>query len=206
MACPDEVPIEETTPTRPVNPYGDSKLAFERALRLVPSRTRVPGGVAALLQRCRRQRALRRAARAGNAPDSRWCWTWRPARATHVTIFGDDYPTRDGTCVRDYIHVLDLADAHMLALDVPGTRRAAERFLQPGMRRARATRTAKWSQCAERVTGKKIRVDIGPRRAGDPPTLVASSEKVTKGAGLAAEAGTVGDDCGVGLEVDETWR
>jgi UDP-glucose 4-epimerase len=175
---PDHVPIEENAPTRPANPYGESKLTFERALGWYHA-----------------AHAFRVASlRYFNAAGASERFGERHEPETHliplvldvgagkrgqVTIFGDDYPTRDGTCVRDYIHVLDLADAHILAL----------KFLEQGEPRnvfynlgcgGHGHSNREVVQCAEQITGKKIAVRMGPRRPGDPPTLVASSEKVTK--------------------------
>ena len=94
----------------------------------------------------------------------------------HVEIFGTDYPTPDGTCVRDYIHVEDLAEAHLLALEK----------LQPGQGRqynvgiGKGYSVREVVRVAEEVTGKRIAVKEGPRRAGDPPELVAASDKVRR--------------------------
>jgi UDP-glucose 4-epimerase len=90
-----------------------------------------------------------------------------------VEIYGDDYPTPDGTCVRDYIHVLDLAEAHVLALGA----------LDHGSRRYNLGNGKGYSvrqviETARRVTGAEIPARIGPRRPGDPPVLVASAEKI----------------------------
>jgi len=96
-----------------------------------------------------------------------------------VTIFGDDYPTRDGTCVRDYIHVLDLADAHILAIEAlkAGEPRNLAYNLGCG---GEGHSIREVVDCARRVTGRKIDAHVGPRRAGDPPVLVASSEKAMR--------------------------
>jgi UDP-glucose 4-epimerase len=97
----------------------------------------------------------------------------------NVTIFGDDYPTRDGTCVRDYIHVLDLADAHLLALDVLGRGGPRMAIYNLGCGGDGYT-IREVIQCAERVTGRRIATVTGPRRPGDPPVLVASSGKARR--------------------------
>jgi len=91
-------------------------------------------------------------------------------QATHCEIFGTDYPTPDGTCIRDYIHIVDLAQAHMLAL-APG----AQGFYNLGNGDGYSVRQV--IQTCETVTGKKIRAIEKPRRPGDPPMLVASAEK-----------------------------
>ena len=96
-----------------------------------------------------------------------------------VTIFGDDYPTRDGTCVRDYIHVLDLADAHLLALDFLRSNDPRMEIYNLGCGGDGHTNREVVS-CAEKVTGKRIATVSGPRRPGDPPVLVASSDKARR--------------------------
>jgi UDP-glucose 4-epimerase len=94
-------------------------------------------------------------------------------RRPPLTVFGDDYPTPDGTCIRDYIHVADLAEAHLLALEALATRSVRYNLgngTGHSVREVIAT--------AERVTGRRVPHRIGPRRAGDPPVLVASSRRI----------------------------
>ena len=94
-----------------------------------------------------------------------------------MTVFGNDYPTPDGTCVRDYVHVLDLADAHVLALEA--VLRAGPRCTSYNVGGASKGHSVKEViSAAERVTGKKIKVELGTRRAGDPAMLVASSDRI----------------------------
>ncbi|HEU4365621.1 MAG TPA: NAD-dependent epimerase/dehydratase family protein, partial [Candidatus Krumholzibacteria bacterium] len=90
-----------------------------------------------------------------------------------VTVFGSDYPTRDGTCLRDYIHVVDLADAHVRALD------AMERGFSGALNVGSETgfTVLEVIEACERVTGRPVAREMGPRRAGDPPALVASSRR-----------------------------
>jgi UDP-galactose 4-epimerase (EC 5.1.3.2) len=92
----------------------------------------------------------------------------------YVTIFGDDYPTRDGTCVRDYIHVLDLASAHILAMEALD--RLGERRYNLGNGQGFTVREV--IETARKVTGHPIPAVVGPRRPGDPAVLVASSETI----------------------------
>ena len=168
-ACPST----KTHPQRPVNPYGESKLAVERMLHWYGSALRAAVRGAALLQRRRRRsrRRGRRGSRSGDAP--------HPARdrggagrQEDSTIYGTDYATPDGTAIRDYIHVQDLADAHVAALD---TLRggAASLSRQPGHRpRALGARGDRGGGEGERQEGPGARV---ARRAGDPPALVADA-------------------------------
>jgi len=93
-----------------------------------------------------------------------------------VQIFGDDYPTRDGTCVRDYMHVIDLARAHILALDILNERSAIYNLGCGGD----GYTVKEVIDAAQQVTGRVIATRIGPRRAGDPAMLVASSEKIKR--------------------------
>ena len=112
-----------------------------------------------------------------------------------VTIFGDDYPTRDGTCVRDYIHVIDLAQAHILAL---GALDRGSRFYNLGNGEGFTVKEV--IDTAREITGKEIRADIGPRRAGDPAVLVAASDKIRK------ELGWVSQFPHVHEIIESAWR
>jgi UDP-glucose 4-epimerase len=174
---PDRVPITEDTPQVPINPYGMSKLAVERALA---DYARAYGwGVA----------SLRYFNAAGAAPDGTLGEDHHPethliplviqaamGRRPHIEVFGTDYPTPDGTCVRDYIHVDDLAEAHLLALEAlePGK----ELRLNLGIGRGYSVREV--IRTVEEVTGRPVPVKEGPRRAGDPPELVASSAQAQR--------------------------
>jgi UDP-glucose 4-epimerase len=175
---PERTPLDEGMPTRPINPYGDSKLAFEGAL--------------AWFQRAHSLKVI--ALRYFNAAGAGGRSGERHDPETHlipivldvaagarpnVTVFGDDYPTRDGTCVRDYIHVLDLADAHLLALDFLRSNDPRMEVYNLGCG-GEGHSNREVISCAERVTGKPIATVQGPRRPGDPPVLVASSDKARR--------------------------
>ena len=114
----------------------------------------------------------------------------------HVEIFGDDYPTPDGTCIRDYIHVIDLARAHILALDVLSERSAIYNlgFGGDGYSVRDVIETAR------RVTGKEIPVRMGARRAGDPAVLIASSDKIKR------ELGWQPQFQDLGLIIESAWK
>jgi UDP-glucose-4-epimerase GalE len=172
---PDQVPITEAEKQLPVNPYGNSKLAFERALADYAGA--YPFGYC----------ALRYFNAAGAAADGTIGEDHTPethliplvlqaamGKRSQVEIFGTDYPTPDGTCVRDYVHVEDLASAHILALGavVPGSHLAYNVGIGRGYSVREVIRTA------EEVTGLKVPVREGPRRPGDPPALVANGAKV----------------------------
>ena len=95
----------------------------------------------------------------------------------YITVFGDDYPTPDGTCLRDYIHVIDLADAHVLALEY--LRKGGESNIF-NLGNGQGFSVKEMIEAAKKATGKDIKVEMGARRAGDPAQLIASSEKARK--------------------------
>jgi UDP-glucose 4-epimerase len=168
---PDQVPIRETAPSRPVNPYGATKLGFEHALEAY--------GVAHGL----RWAALRYFNAAGAHPDGSLRESHEPethliplvldaalGRRPPVQLLGDDYPTPDGTCVRDYIHVVDLAAAHLLAL---AALEAGQGLGALNLGTGVGHSVAAVLKTAAEVTGREVPWQRAPRRAGDPPELVA---------------------------------
>jgi UDP-glucose 4-epimerase len=174
---PEQMPITEETAQRPINPYGSGKLAVERAL--ADYRAAYGCGYA----------ALRYFNAAGASADGSIGEDHDPethliplvlqtalGRRPHIEIFGTDYPTPDGTCVRDYIHVEDLAEAHLLALEK--LEDGQSMLYNLGVGRGYSNREV--IRIAEEVTGKNIPTKEGPRRPGDPPILVASSAKVER--------------------------
>jgi UDP-glucose-4-epimerase GalE len=171
---PIETPIVETHPQRPINSYGDSKLAVERAL---PHFERAHGIHAT---------ALRYFNASGADPDGELGEDHSPEihlipRAIEAAtggrglqIFGDDYPTPDGTCLRDYIHVTDLADAHVKALEaLAETGRSSAYNLGTGTPHSVRDVIA----AVERVTGRTVPATLAPRRPGDPAVLYAAAQK-----------------------------
>src|SRR5436853_4863688 len=169
---PERVPIDEEAPKRPISPYGESKLAFEKILRWYDEIHRL------------RFTVLRYFNAAGASEkfgeDHRLETHLIPAvlkvalgEKPAVEIFGTDYETPDGTCIRDYIHILDLARAHILALDS-----AKSDFYNLGTGGGASVREV-IDSCRE-VTGRKIDILEKPRRPGDPPRLIASSEKIER--------------------------
>lgn len=169
---PERLPIDESTPQQPINPYGESKLAFEKILhwfdqihnlRFVSLRYFNAAGASEKFGEDHRiethlipnvlQVAL------GKKP--------------HVEIFGADYDTSDGTCIRDYIHILDLSRAHILALGAK-----ASAFYNLGTGGGSSVREV--IDACRKVTGKKISTIEKPRRPGDPPRLIAASEKIKR--------------------------
>jgi UDP-glucose 4-epimerase len=172
---PERIPIDETLPTNPVNPYGESKLAFERALSWFH---KAHGFRVAALRYFNAAGASERCGERHDPETHLIPLVLDVAAGTrdHVTIFGEDYPTRDGTCIRDYIHVLDLADAHILALQRLAEGDPCHLICNLGCG-GEGHSIREVIDCARQVTGRELRTRVGPRRPGDPPVLVAASGK-----------------------------
>jgi UDP-glucose 4-epimerase len=175
FGTPDRVPIEETDALHPTNTYGESKLLVEHMLAWFH---RIHG---------LRYASLRYFNAAGGAgeqgedhqPESHLIpliLQVALGQRDHIAIYGTDYPTPDGTCVRDYIHVSDLASAHLLVLDA--LRQKDKLIFNLGNGRGFSVREV--IEVARRVTGHPIPVKEAPRRPGDPAVLVASSDKIKR--------------------------
>jgi len=172
---PQEVPLVESHPTRPINAYGETKLAIERAL---PHYERAYG----IHSIC-----LRYFNAAGADPDGELGEDHRPEQhliplaleavtsGVPLRVFGDDYPTPDGTCLRDYIHVTDLAAAHLLALEALERSPRSDVF---NLGNGRPFSVGEVLQAVERVTGRPVPHTVGPRRAGDPAVLYATNSRI----------------------------
>jgi UDP-glucose 4-epimerase len=172
---PAKQPIEESDPTSPTNPYGETKLAFERALRWYEHAY----GIRYASLRYFNAAGATRECGEMHDPETHLIPIVLQVAAGEraaVEIYGDDYPTRDGTCVRDYIHVVDLARAHILALSLPGERSAIYNLGCGGD----GYTVREVIEVAREVTGRDIATRVAPRRAGDPASLVASSERIKK--------------------------
>ena len=174
---PEKVPITEDEKQAPINPYGRGKLVVEWALEDYAHAYGL--GYA----------ALRYFNASGARPDGSIGEDHSPethliplvlqaamGQRPHIEVFGTDYPTPDGTCIRDYIHVDDLADAHLLAL----TQIEPGKGLRYNVGTGRGYSVREVIHVAEEVTGKPVPVKYGERRAGDPPMLVAASEKIQR--------------------------
>jgi UDP-glucose-4-epimerase GalE len=174
---PEKMPITEKTPQLPVNPYGAAKLAFEQALRAYDRAY----GLRSVSFRYFNAAGADENGLVGeiHSPETHLIPSAfeairgeRPA----LEIYGDDYPTPDGTCIRDYIHVNDLAEAHVLGLE----------YLEHGASTALNLGTGQGNSVneviatIERITGKQVPRRIAPRRAGDPPELVADPSRAEK--------------------------
>ena len=172
---PEQVPIDETAPQRPINPYGESKLAFEKVLRWYDEIHKL------------RFVSLRYFNAAGASEkfgeDHRQETHLIPnvlkvalGQKPHLEIYGSDYETPDGTCIRDYIHILDLSEAHVLALE-------AKQSACYNLGTGGGSSVREVVECCRKVTGKDICVVEKPRRPGDPPRLIAASEKIKRDLG-----------------------
>ena len=177
---PESVPIREDAPTQPTNTYGASKLAVDHMLTSYA----VAHGFAAV------------SLRYFNVAGAAYGLGERHTTETHLipialqvaagerealTVYGDDYPTPDGTCIRDYVHVEDLADAHLLALPAPDA--GEHRIYNLGNGTGFSVQEV--VDAAREVTGHPVPVEVGPRRAGDPAQLVASSDRIRADLGWA---------------------
>lgn len=175
---PENIPILESDKTVPTNPYGESKLAVEKILKWCDNAYGI------------KYTALRYFNAAGAHVSGKIGEHHNPethlipiilqvalGQRDKIMIFGDDYKTEDGTCIRDYIHVYDLASAHLLAL---------ERLMNGGqstvynLGNGKGFSVKEVVEVARKVTGKEIKAEVASRRAGDPAVLVASSEKAKK--------------------------
>lgn len=172
---PEQTPILETAPTQPTNCYGETKLAMEKMMHWASQASNL------------RYVALRYFNACGAHPSGQIGEAHNPethliplilqvpnGQRQKLSIFGDDYPTPDGTCIRDYIHVCDLAQAHILALDYLLQGGPSDVFnLGNGI----GFSVQQVIDCARKVTGQPIPAEVVPRRPGDPAQLVASSAK-----------------------------
>jgi UDP-glucose 4-epimerase len=190
---PEEVPIRETAPTLPTNPYGSSKLAVDSLIGAV-SEAR---GLAATSLRYFNVAGAGGRFGEDHDPETHLIPLVLKAAAesSSVKVFGTDYPTRDGTAVRDYIHVEDLGRAHLLALEAaePGEHSVYNLGNGAGFSVREVV------EAARRVTGRSINAVEAPRRAGDPPALVASSEKIR------ADLGWEPEKPGLETMISDAW-
>jgi UDP-glucose 4-epimerase len=195
---PDYLPIDEAHPKRPINPYGRSKWMVEQVLEDFDH--------AFGLRAC----CLRYFNAAGADPDGELGECHQPethlvplvlqvaaGRRPSITVYGKDYPTPDGTCIRDYIHVTDLCDAHLLALRALEAGAASSRY---NLGNGAGYSNLEVITTAECVTGRKIKHDFGPRRPGDPPRLVADAARAR------SELGWTPRFAGMDVIIEHAWR
>ena len=191
---PEEVPIPETAPTKPTNPYGSSKLAVDRLIGHV---AQARGLSATSLRYFNVAGASGRFGEDHHPETHLIPLVLQAAAGTResVKIFGTDYPTRDGTAVRDYIHIEDLGRAHLLALKAsePGEHRVYNLGNGSGFSVLQVV------EAARSVTGENVRAEEAPRRAGDPPQLVASSDAIR------ADLGWRPEKPGIEAMISDAW-
>jgi UDP-glucose 4-epimerase len=195
---PTEMPIRETTPQSPINPYGWSKLLSEHMLRDYAAKSPHFGYA-----------ALRYFNVAGSAADGSVGEDHDPethlipvilqaalGRREKITVFGEDYPTPDGTCIRDYIHVEDLVDAHVRVMEAlkPGD----ARIYNLGIGKGQSVKQI--IDAVRSVVDRPFRVDVGPRRPGDPPELYADASKIERELGWRAQ------HTDIAKTIESAWR
>lgn len=195
---PERQPVDESSPTAPSSPYGETKLAFEHALRWFDEAY----GLRYVSLRYFNAAGASEANGERHEPETHLIPLVLRVALGHspeVTVFGDDYPTKDGTCVRDYIHVLDLAKAHLLSLDALSEPGAKSEIYNLGCGGDGYT-VREVIDTARAVSGREIPVRNGPRRAGDPAVLIAGSDRIQKELGFRPERQSLREI------IDSAWR
>jgi UDP-glucose 4-epimerase len=198
FGIPDRLPITEDLPQHPINPYGQTKLDVENALATLAEAHGLSFA------------AFRYFNAAGAAQDGTIGEDHDPethliplafyavqGRIPHLTVFGTDYPTPDGTCLRDYVHVDDLARAHIAVFDKLATP-GSKFFYNLGTGTPTSVRQV--IDAVEKATGRKVPLKEGPRRAGDPPSLYADATKARR------ELGWQVEHTGIDTIVETAWR
>ena len=177
--APERVPIEEDDPKQPINPYGASKLMTERMLSDGSAAYPINYGALRYFNVSGADPELR-AGQIGKGSTHLIKVAVEAAvgKRDHIDVFGTDYPTPDGTCIRDYIHVSDLADAHVLALERLIEQPEENLLLNCGY--GRGLSVLEVLDSIDRVAGREIPREMKPRRAGDPPELVASNRRLVE--------------------------
>jgi UDP-glucose 4-epimerase len=192
---PESIPIRETDTLKPTNAYGESKLLVERMLEWFHD---IHGLKYASLRYFNAAGATETLGEA-HIPETHLIpiiLQVAVGKRESIAIYGTDYPTPDGTCVRDYVHVVDLAQAHLLALEALDEK--PQQIYNLGSGRGFSVREV--IDAARKVTGKAIAAVESPRRAGDPAVLVASSEKIKQ------ELGWTPQHAGLEQIIDSAWR
>ena len=192
---PEKQPIEESDRTEPTNPYGDTKLAFEHALKAYE---RAYGMRYVSLRYFNAAGASELCGEVHDPETHLIPIVLQVAAGTRdqVEIYGDDYPTRDGTCVRDYIHVIDLARAHVKALEILDGQSATFNLGCGG----EGYTVREVIDMAREITGKDIRTKVSDRRSGDPAVLIASSDRIRSELGWSPEYQDLR------VIIDSAWR
>ena len=169
---PDKMPMDESTSQKPINPYGESKLMLEKAVKWYQQAYGLKYTIFRYFNAC----GATKMSLENHDPETHLIPLVFDAllgKRSNITVFGTDYKTADGTCIRDYIHISDLIDAHLLAIKRMDQSDANEYNLGTG----NGLSVKQIIESVERVTGKKVPTTIGDRRPGDPDELVAKAEK-----------------------------
>ncbi|HHW67518.1 MAG: UDP-glucose 4-epimerase [Epulopiscium sp.] len=175
---PENIPILESDKTLPTNPYGDTKLAVEKMLKWCDNAY----GIKYVVLRYFNAAGAHKSGKIGedHKPESHLIpiiLQVALGKRDKIMIFGDDYPTEDGSCIRDYIHVTDLADAHILAVEKLRKDNTSAIY---NLGNGKGFSVKEVIEVARKVTGHEIPAEVAPRRAGDPAVLIASSDKIIK--------------------------
>ena len=194
---PEHLPVSEDASKAPINPYGATKLAAEQAIATFAHAYGISTAVL---------RYFNVAGASGDTGEDHSPETHlipnvilaAAGRAPALTVYGTDFPTRDGTAIRDYVHVLDLADAHTLALEALHTGEGPIGAFNLGTRDGATVREV--VEAVERVTGKSVPVQYAERRPGDPPVLVANSTRAREVLGWEPRRSTLDE------MVDSAWK
>ena len=175
---PENIPILESDKTLPTNPYGDTKLAVEKMLKWCDNAY----GIKYVVLRYFNAAGAHKSGKIGedHKPESHLIpiiLQVALGKRDKIMIFGDEYPTEDGSCIRDYIHVTDLADAHILAVEKLRKDNTSAIY---NLGNGKGFSVKEVIEVARKVTGHEIPAEVAPRRAGDPAVLIASSDKIIK--------------------------
>lgn len=186
---PENIPILETDRTLPTNPYGESKLCVEKILRWFDEAY----GIKYSVLRYFNAAGAHKSGTIGedHFPESHLIpiiLQVALGKREFIGVFGDDYPTEDGTCIRDYIHVTDLANAHILSLEKTMEENKSRTY---NLGNGKGFSVKEVIEMTRKVTGKEIPEKVEPRRAGDPSVLIASSEKIIKELGWQPQYNTL---------------
>jgi UDP-glucose-4-epimerase GalE len=195
---PEQVPIPESHPQHPVNPYGETKLFLEKILH----RYEEAFGLRSASLRYFNAAGADPAGRLGESHDPETHLIPLMVRAIMdpdytLTVFGDDYPTADGTCIRDYIHVLDLGQAHLLAMEYLARE---ERSIRLNLGTGSGFSVRQMIDQLESIAGRPVKKRIGPRRPGDPPRLVARADQARELLGWSCRWSSIGNI------LESAWR
>jgi len=172
---PERSPMDETTPQKPINPYGESKLMMEKAVKWYQRAYDLKYTIFRYFNAC----GATTQSMEQHVPETHLIplvFDAATGKRENITIFGTDYKTPDGTCIRDYIHVLDLIDAHIRAIEYMENNPANEFNLGTGI----GLSVKQIIEAVEKITGKTVPVVLGERREGDPSELVAKAGKANK--------------------------